>query len=337
MVGARTSGAGSTLTIAMSSIEALPQGSIEFWVMPQWDGDDGRDHVFLALASGWFNRIRIAKDRGNRLTFTMWDSRRSSLVAYDVSDWRAGEWHHVAATWEAGRMILTVDGRQRDWSDTPAIPEIMPDTLYVGSSRWLEQPADAVIDELRVSDVPRVGNSDTCPYRILVVDGGNDRVEVFDAIGRFVSAFGGPGDAPGSFDAPQDIIFDGLGRVIVADTGNDRLQILGFDGNVLSFRQTIPGFDAPTGLAAYSRTRFLVADTGHHNVKVLNAAGRVVAAFSLPRDGYRGFLSRPTGVAVDAAGDIIVADGAARRVITIPGVLGIPDYRLPVVLRQSPH
>ncbi len=327
-------GAGSALTVAMPSVETLPQGAIEFWIRPQWDGGDGRDHVFFALASGWFNRIRIAKGRDNRLSFTMWDGRRSSVVAYDVSEWRAGEWHHVAVTWEPGQAVLYLDGRQRGWTGAPAIPEVVPDTIYVGTSRWLEQPADAAIDELRVSDIPRVGNSDTCPYRILVVDSGNDRVQVFDALGHFVSAFGGRGDAPGLFDAPQDIILDGLGRVIVADTGNNRLQVLGFDGDALSFRQTISGFASPVGLAAFSETRFLVADTGHHNVKVLNAAGRVVAAFSLPRDGYRGFLSEPSGVAVDGAGDIIVADRADRRVITIPGVLAIPDNRLPLILRR---
>ncbi len=42
---------------------------------------------------------------------------------------------------------------------------------------------------------------------------------------------GGPSDAEGAFHSPQDVAVDGLGRIFVADTGNNRVQVFLPDGN----------------------------------------------------------------------------------------------------------
>jgi hypothetical protein len=182
-----------------------------------------------------------------------------------------------------------------------------------------------VIDELRISDIPRVGNSDTCSYRILVADSGNGRIQAFGATGNFVTAYGGPGSRPGQFNNPQGLAVDDAGRIIVADYGNRRLQLLSFDGSAFGFVRSIStGPGEPIGVAAYG-DRIIFTDTANGTVKILIPQGDsyVVAEIPAPNDGHIGPFNAPRGVAASPGGDIVVADTGNRRVATIRGALPV--------------
>ncbi len=67
--------------------------------------------------------------------------------------------------------------------------------------------------------------------------GGNNRVVKFAANGEFLLEVGGgveskSGD-PGKFNDPHDVAMDAEGRLIVADRGNNRVQIFDQDGTLL--------------------------------------------------------------------------------------------------------
>jgi DNA-binding beta-propeller fold protein YncE len=71
----------------------------------------------------------------------------------------------------------------------------------------------------------------TADGHVLVADGyGNSLVHVFDAAGRLVHRFGGPGSSPGRFSTPHGILVDAAGRILVADRENDRVQVFAPDG-----------------------------------------------------------------------------------------------------------
>jgi DNA-binding beta-propeller fold protein YncE len=214
-------------------------------------------------------------------------------------------------------------------------PDTLANTIHIGSSLWHDQQADAVLDELRISDVPRIGDSGTFPYRILVADSGNHRIQAFDELGNFVSAYGGPGSGPGQFQHPQGLAVDGEGRVIVADMGNNRLQVLSFDGTDWGYIRSITaGFLAPTGAAAGADGRILVADTGNNRVVVLDAVGNLLAEYTEPNDGHTGLFNQPHGVCWTSTGEIVVADTGNQRLATI--VPFQPGYRLyiPLILKD---
>ncbi len=59
------------------------------------------------------------------------------------------------------------------------------------------------------------------------------RISVFDKTGRFIRTIGKTGTGPGEFRTPHSIVFDSLGRLIVADRHNHRIQILDTDGNYI--------------------------------------------------------------------------------------------------------
>jgi len=68
---------------------------------------------------------------------------------------------------------------------------------------------------------------------LYVTDMLNNRIEVFDADGKFVRTWGKIGDAVGEFGRPKGIAVDGDGHVWVADQALDRVTIFGNKGELL--------------------------------------------------------------------------------------------------------
>ena len=61
---------------------------------------------------------------------------------------------------------------------------------------------------------------------VYVSDSGNDRLVVFTKEGKYVLAFGVRGAGPGEFKSPGGISLGKKGKLYIADTGNQRIQVL---------------------------------------------------------------------------------------------------------------
>jgi len=68
---------------------------------------------------------------------------------------------------------------------------------------------------------------------LYVCDTLNDRIEVFDAEGKFISTYGKNGDGPGYFARPKGIAIDGDGHIWVADGMQDRVQVFNKEWQLL--------------------------------------------------------------------------------------------------------
>ncbi len=116
--------------------------------------------------------------------------------------------------------------------------------------------------------------------------------------------------------APAAVSFDRIGRVLVADSGHDRIVVFERDGTLRATwggRGALPGrFLRPAGIAVAPDGRIYVSDTGNHRVQVLDSVGAVLASFG-GRGRERGQLCEPLGLAVDAE-RVLVADSGNRRV-----------------------
>ncbi len=89
---------------------------------------------------------------------------------------------------------------------------------------------------------------------VYVTDTLNNRVEIFDADGNFISMFGKHGDGPGDFSRPKGIAVDHDGNIWVADEMEDRLQVFNRKGQLLTYigygHGNLPGqFKALVGVA----------------------------------------------------------------------------------------
>lgn len=170
----------------------------------------------------------------------------------------------------------------------------------------------------------------TCRY--LVVDSGNNRIQILDEEGNFINAYGSTGDGNGQFKNPQGITVDFDGDIIVTDSDNDRLQILDFDGTALTYQKSIySDLNKPTGLAVYGRSSLVVADTGNNKIKILDKEGGFITEFDRPNDGSPGGFNEPRGVAADVMGNIVVADTGNGRVVTLLNVLPSWAAYVPIV------
>jgi len=70
---------------------------------------------------------------------------------------------------------------------------------------------------------------------VYVTDTLNNRVEIFDADGQFISEFGKHGDGPGYFARPKGIAVDCDGHIWVADEYQSRVQVYDKEGQLLIY------------------------------------------------------------------------------------------------------
>jgi sugar lactone lactonase YvrE len=146
------------------------------------------------------------------------------------------------------------------------------------------------------------------------------RISRFTRDGKFVRSFGKLGTGPVEFMTPHDIAIDGEGRLLVADRGNHRIQILDREGRYISeWKQ----FGRPSGVAVRD-DRVYVADSESNGVAANPgwlrgirvgelASGRVLYRIPDPLE-LKG-TSAAEGVAVDAQGNVYGGEVGPRQLV----------------------
>jgi len=122
---------------------------------------------------------------------------------------------------------------------------------------------------------------------VYVTDTLNDRVEIFDADGNFIRAWGKNGDGPGNFARPKGIAIDVDGHVWVADAMLNRIQIFTPEGRLLlAFGNfgNMPGqFQSLTGITIDKSNRVFAAEQLFGRVQMFRYYTDVEAKAELER------------------------------------------------------
>lgn len=140
------------------------QGTIEFWMKPDWGSPDGQDRYVLSFGGG--GGMLFGKDGADnwRAIFNRFGEAGQAEIDVGIpaNDWTAGEWRHIAVTWDASFLRLFFNGVQvAETAVTITLPAITATTFELGDG-----PSDlgAAIDELRISSRPRTAQEIMASY-----------------------------------------------------------------------------------------------------------------------------------------------------------------------------
>jgi DNA-binding beta-propeller fold protein YncE len=164
---------------------------------------------------------------------------------------------------------------------------------------------------------------------IWVVDGhrgGNNRMLRFSKDGKFLKAWGGgvgsESDQPGRFNDPHHIAIDSQGRILVADRGNNRIQVFDSEGTYLAqWKQ----FGRPSGMYVAPDDTLYVADgmSGERynrgwqkGIRIGSAKTGAVTGFIPDNQTYGEGESGMEFLAVDEAGVIYAGEVTRQRLVT---------------------
>jgi DNA-binding beta-propeller fold protein YncE len=124
----------------------------------------------------------------------------------------------------------------------------------------------------------------------------------------------GKGTGQGEFDYPTGIAVDPNGNLLVADSGNGRIEKFSSNGKfVTSIGSRGKGegqLREPNGIAVDRAGNMYVADAGNHRVEKLAPDGKFVAEWKGPGPGFYG----PRRVAVGSDGSVYVVDQGHSRI-----------------------
>ncbi len=178
---------------------------------------------------------------------------------------------------------------------------------------------------------------------LYIADTGNDRIRRVDAHGNIstvagagegFSGDGGPATAARLY-LPYGVAVDGASNLYIADTGNQRIRRVDAHGNIATVAGTgTRGFSGDGGPATAAQLFFphsvavdgagnlYIADTDNHRIRRVDAHGNIATVAGAEAFGFGGDggpataaqLWQPESVAVDAAGNLYIADTENHRI-----------------------
>ncbi|HPV86193.1 MAG TPA: 6-bladed beta-propeller [Caldisericia bacterium] len=138
-------------------------------------------------------------------------------------------------------------------------------------------------------------------------------INVYEAqSGSFSRSIGLQGTSLTSLNSPQSCCISSRDDLIVADTGNHRIQVYSLSGeHLVSFGSQGSGigqFESPTSIACTKSGNIIVTDSGNSRVCVLTLGG--AWQFDITKE-----LKKPVAVAEDMIGNIWVCDQELGKVL----------------------
>jgi sugar lactone lactonase YvrE len=230
---------------------------------------------------------------------------------------------YVADTWNHRIQVFDGDGTfLGQWGDATLVDADASPGGRQGSRYGFYGPRGIAVSSGGIAYVADTGNERILAYQIVEDESGNIRAE-------YLFQWGTMGPAPGEFLEPVGIAVDAAGRVYVADTWNQRIQVFApdLDGSISPepvVTWDVTGWESTSldnkpYLAVGPGTQVYFAVPERHYVAATDTGGNVLTVWGQYGTDWTSF-QLPTGVAVDAQGQVYVSDAGNGRVLifTVP-------------------
>ena len=179
---------------------------------------------------------------------------------------------------------------------------------------------------------------------LYIADRSNHRIRKVDSTGTIstiagtgTEGFSGDGGAAtaAEIDSPWGVVVDGAGNLYFADSDNHRIRKVDTAGTISTIAGTgTEGFSgdggaataaqlsAPRGVALDGAGNLYIADTDNHRIRKVDTAGTISTIAGTGTEGFSGDggaataaqLNSPSGVALDGAGNLYIADAHNHRI-----------------------
>jgi trimeric autotransporter adhesin len=190
---------------------------------------------------------------------------------------------------------------------------------------------------------------------IYISDGGNNRIRKVNSSGIITTiagtgsnGFSGDGGQATSaqISSPQAITMDASGNIYFADAGNDRIRKIALSGIITTVAGNGKKYSAnygdggpatadtvdihlPQDIVIDKDGNLIIADWAHHRIRKVNATTGLIstiAGIGLHSSGDGGLAKNanvpyPTGLAIDANGNIFIASENRIRKINTAGII----------------
>ena len=261
----------------------------------------------LAVSEEGNNRVSLFTREGDFLGHLPADSAAGGLERPGGLRFAADGHLYVADTWNYRVQVLSPTGAAEHGWGEPALFGLGAGAQPPGG---LWGPRDLALD----------GEG-----RVYVADTGNKRVRVYSAEGEWLLDVGEGGSDAGQLDEPSGLALHPDGRLFIAEFWNRRISVFERDGG---FRQQFPlrGWYADEGNRPYlaldvERDLLYAGDPDSGRVLVMDLNGNCLGSFGEPGgDNPAGSrIGTVAGLAVDARGEVWLADAASGRILGFPG------------------
>jgi sugar lactone lactonase YvrE len=280
---------------------------------------DGRGNVYIADRIN--DRVRKVTPGGTITTFAGTGEHGFTNDGEPATTAELNEPEDVAVD-RRGNVYIADTGNQR-------IRRVSPDgtiTTFAGSGRYGfsgdgGRATSASLAEPIAVAVDRRGNvyiGDWRNSRVRKVSSG--RITTLAGTGRRgFSGDGGPA-AKAQIRDPHAVTVDAKGNVYIAD--GPRVRKVSPDGTITTVAGAGGELTFPEGVAVDAKGNLYISDFGDNQVKKVNRAGKLTTIAGAIREGFSGDggpafsarLNHPAGIALDARGNLFIADFGNSRV-----------------------
>ena len=241
----------------------------------------------------------VLVSEGNRHCVSVFSASGKKLQSIGTRGIGKGQFEHprgVAVDGEGNLLVADTNNHR--------IQKLTPDGRFLAKAH-----ATDPLGPIRLT-YPRGIAFNTANNKVYIVDA-NDRVLVLNSDLTFHFNFGDKGNGSGQFERPSGIACDGAGKVYVADSWNNRVQVFAADKKFL--KVIGPGcgdgrgeLKSPSGVAVDTSGMVYVSDC-NDQIFVFTPEGECVTSFACAR--ARGeAMSSLCGLAVDSTGVLYVCD-----------------------------